>query len=64
MFLVCDFHDPRSSRAGCRPTLKPPFALLVPMAAATRALRAAILSAVDSGFWTLDDASRRGPKPG
>ena len=38
------------AKAGCRSTLRPPLALLVPIAAETRALRAASLSAADSGF--------------
>ena len=58
------FQVPRSSRAGCRPTLRPPFALLLPIAADTRALRAAILSAADSVFCTrLAGGARGGREP-
>ena len=63
LVVLEDLHEPRSSRAGCSPTLRPPFALLVSIAAATRAFRAASLSDGDSAFWTRDDASWRGPRP-
>ena len=49
--VAADDEGPEAeAKAGCRSTLRPPLALLVPIAAETRALRAASLSAADAGF--------------